>query len=80
MGHETFMNCHADRIPNISQYGGGEEVKSKKPAESTPAGFLSYKLLTLLHCVDHVEDRQVHRHHHASDHDAEEYDHHRLEE
>ena len=33
----------------------------------------------LLNRVDHVEDRQVHRHHHAADHDAEEHDHDRLE-
>ena len=34
----------------------------------------------LLHRVHHVEDRQVHRDHHAADDHAEEHDHHRLHE
>jgi ribosomal protein L32 len=32
----------------------------------------------LLHRVHHVEDRQVHRDHHAADDHAEHHDHHRL--
>src|SRR5687767_8088787 len=35
--------------------------------------------LGLLHRVDHVEDRQVHRHHHATDNHAQEHDHYWLQ-
>ena len=54
-------------------------MKRKRPRYWTGPLSMSFDRAVLLHRVDHVEDRQIHRDHHSTDHDAEEYDHHRLE-
>src|SRR5260370_42682634 len=57
----------------------GQAAREKKwPASRLAISFPATEC-GLLHRVHHVEYRKVHRHDHAADDDAEEYDHDRLE-
>jgi hypothetical protein len=69
------MRC----APQVSRIIPDCAARLTRDKQETPRmrGFLVWGKLDsrLLHRVDHVEDRQVHRDHHAADDDAEEHDH-----
>src|SRR3990172_7607940 len=75
---EARRSGAAVAVISLRKIGNGPVLHNASPARA--AGNRGRCARPLLHRVDHVEDRQVHRDDHATDDHAEDHDHHRLHE